>query len=139
MVQRSDPPGGAESYPFDPRVRAEQQRDLDRLRGFADRKLAAYLFDLYLLAANNSGRPPTRTRASATSMVVVGRPPTRTRASATSMVVVRRLATQALAGQLGTEARDLAEALVLDATGRERVDESTLRSFAHAYRELKRG
>jgi hypothetical protein len=122
MVQRSDPPGGAESYPFDPRVRAEQQRDLDRLRGFADRKLAAYLFDLYRLAANNSGRPPTRTRA-----------------SATSMVVVRRLATQALAGQLGTEARDLAEALVLDATGRERVDESTLRSFAHAYRELKRG
>jgi hypothetical protein len=122
MAQPSDLSSGAESYPFDPSVRAERQSDLDRLRGFADRQLAAYLFDLYVLAANNSGRPPTRTRA-----------------SATSMVVVRRLATQALAGQLGTEARDLAEALLLDATGRERVDESTFRSFAHAYRELKRG
>lgn len=122
MAQRSDPSDGPESYPFDPSVRAEHQRDLDRLRGFADRKLAAYLFDLYVLAANNSGRPPTKTRG-----------------NATSLEVVRRLATRALAGQLGTEARDLAEALLLDATGRERVDESTFRLFAHAYRELKRG
>lgn len=122
MAQRSDPHNGAESYPFDPRVSAEQQRDLDRLRGFADRKLAAYLFDLYVFAANNSAKPPTR----------VG-------ARTTSIEVVRRLATQALAGELGTDARDLAEALLLDSTGRERVDESTLRAFGHAYRELKRG
>jgi hypothetical protein len=120
MAQRSDLSDGAESYPFDPNVRAEHQRDLDRLRGFADRKLAAYLFDLYVLAESNSAKPPTTT---------TGR--------AMSMDVVRRLASRALAGQLGTEARDLAEALLLDSTGRERADEPSLRAFAHGYRELK--
>jgi hypothetical protein len=120
MAQPSDPSSGAESYPFDPTVRAEHERDLDRLRGFADRKLAAYLFDLYMSAASNSVKPPTKP------------------ASATPLDVVRRLATRALAGQLGTEARDLAEALLLDATGRERVDDPTFRAFANAYRALKR-
>jgi hypothetical protein len=122
MAQRNDPSGGAESYPFDPSVRAEHQRDLDRLRGFADRKLAAYLFDLYVLAANNSAKPLATSKA-----------------SPTSMEVVRPLAHRALAGQLGAEARDLAEALLLDSSGRERVDGPALRTFAHAYRELKRG
>jgi hypothetical protein len=122
MAQRSEPSSGAESYPFDANVRAEHQRDLDRLRGFADRKLAAYLFDLYALAANNSAKPLATTRACAT--------PTD---------VVRALASRALAGQLGAEARDVAEALLLDSTGRERVDEPTLRAFANAYRELQRG
>jgi hypothetical protein len=123
MAQGSEPPG-AESYPFDPSVRAEHepQRDLDRLRGFADRKLAAYLFDLYVLAANNSARPVTTANA-----------------CAASMEVVRVLATRALASQLSAEARELAEAQLLDPTGRERVDEPTLRAFAHAYRKLKRG
>lgn len=122
MAQRSDPSDGAESYPFDRSVRAEHERDLDRLRGFADRKLAAYLFDLYVLAATNSSKPLTTAKA-----------------SATSMEVVRALARRALTGQLGAEARDLAEALFLDTNGRERVDEPTLRVFARAYRELKRG
>jgi hypothetical protein len=122
MAQRSEPSGGAESYPFDPNVRAEHQRDLDRLRGFADRTLAAYLFELYALAANNSAKPLAPAKA-----------------GASSMDFVRALARRALTGQLGAEARDVAEALLLDATGRERADEPTLRAFAHAYRELKRG
>jgi hypothetical protein len=121
MAQRSDPSEGAESYPFDPRVRPEHQRDLDRLRGFADRQLAAHLFDLYVLAANNSAKPLTS----------VG-------ARATSIEVAARLGTRALAGELGTDARDLAEALLLDSTGRKRVDEPTLRAFVHAYGELRR-
>lgn len=122
MAQPSDLSDGAESYPFDPSVRAERQRDLDRLRGFADRQLAAYLFDLYMLASRNAAKPLTAAKS-----------------SATSMEIVRALATRALAGQLGAEARDVAEALLLDASGRERVDKPTLRAFAHAYRELKRG
>lgn len=120
MAQRSDAPGGAEAYPFDPSVRAEYERDLDRLRGFADRKLAAYLFELYEFAASNSvkGRATAKTTA----------PPVER---------IRLLANRALAGQLGAEARELAEALVLDSAGRERTDESTLRIFAQAYRDLK--
>jgi hypothetical protein len=127
MAQRSEPTDGAESYPFDPSVRAEHERDLDRLRGFADRQLAAHLFDLYVLAANNSAKPLTAAKVGAGSTEVV------------RVLATRALATRALAGQLGSEARDLAEALLLDPTGRERVDDPTLRAFAHAYRELKRG
>ena len=122
MAQRSDASGGAEAYPFDPNVQAEQQHDLDRLRGFADRKLAAYLFDLYLLATSNSAKPHTSAKA-----------------AATPIEVVRELASRALAGQLGPEARELAEALLLDSSGRDRADEPSLRTFAHAFRELKRG
>jgi hypothetical protein len=83
--------------------------------GFADRKLAAYLFDLYSLAVNNSAKPIRRAKA-----------------VAPSMDVARALASRALAGQLGSEAKDLADALLLDSTGRQRVDEQALRTFAHA-------
>jgi hypothetical protein len=68
MAQRSDAPAGAEAYPFDPSVRAEQQCDLERLRGILDRNLAAYLFDLYVLAANNSAKPPCDAKPCATSI-----------------------------------------------------------------------
>lgn len=122
MAQRSEALGGAEAYPFDPKVRAEYERDLDRLRGFADRKLAAYLFELYTLAANNSVKPPRAPRA-----------------ETTPAEVARDIASRALAGQLGADARELAEALLLDPTGRERADEQSVRTFARAYRALKRG
>ena len=122
MAQRSEALGGAEAYPFDPNVRVEYERDLDRLRGFADRKLAAYLFELYALAVNNSANPLAATR-----------PPI------ASFEVVRALAGRALAGQLGAEAQELAEGLLLDPTGRQRADESSLRIFARAYHALKRG
>lgn len=122
MAQRSGPSDDAEAYPFDPNVRAEHQRDLDRLRGFADRKLAAYLFELYQLAATNSATPPRKEKP-----------------ASTSIEVIRELAGRALAGQLGADARELAEAVLLDPAGRERADAEALRTFAHAYRALKRG
>jgi hypothetical protein len=122
MAQRSDALGGAEAYPFDPNVRAEYQRDLDRLRGFADRKLAAYLFELYTLAASNSAKPQRAATA-----------------ETTAVEVARDLARRAFAGQLGPDARELAEALLLDQTGRERADEQSVRTFARAYQALKRG
>lgn len=122
MAQRSDSLGGAEAYPFDPNVRAEHEHDLDRLRGVADRKLAAYLFELYTLAASNSAKPQ---RAAGDQT--------------TPVEAARQLASRAHAGELGAEARELAEALLLDSTGRERADEPSVRIFAHAYRALKRG
>ena len=122
MAQRSDAPAGAEPYPFDPSVRAEQQRDLERLRGIPDRKLAGYLVDLYVLAANNSATVP-RTATP----------------RATPVESARTLARRALAGELGAEARELADVLLLDPTGRERGDETSVRGFVKAFRELKRG
>src|SRR5260221_14418288 len=121
MAQPSDAPAGAEAYPFDPSVRAEQQRDLERLRGIPDRKLAAYLFDLYVLAANNSVTVPRAV------------PP-----QPTPIESARALARRALAGELGADARELAEGLLLDPTGRERDDETNVRGFVKAFRELKR-
>ncbi len=122
MAQPSDAPAGAEAYPFDPSVRAEQQSDLERLRGIPDRKLAEYLFDLYVLAANNSARVPRAAMP-----------------RATPVESARALARRALAGELGAEARELAEALLLDPTGRERSDETSVLGFLSAFRELKRG
>jgi hypothetical protein len=121
MGQPSDAPAGAEAYPFDPSVRAEQQCDLERLRGIADRKLAAYLFDLYVLASNNSDTA-SRTQ-----------PP-----RATPVKSARAMARRALAGELGAEVRELAEVLLLDPTGRQLNDEASVRRFAKALSELKR-
>jgi hypothetical protein len=122
MGQPSDAPAGADAYPFDPSVRAEQQRDLERLRAIPDRKLAGYLFDLYVLAANNSATAP-RTATS----------------QPTPIESARTLARRALAGELGAEARELAEVLLLDTTGRECSDETSVLGFLSAFRELKRG
>jgi hypothetical protein len=113
------PPRGPEDYPFDPTARADQLRGLERLRGVADRKLAADLFTLYLLAERNS-------RAAA-------RPPLQVPADG-----ARRLAARAIAGQLGSDARELADYFLLDDTGSERDDEESLRAFASALRALQR-
>src|SRR4051794_10757882 len=100
MAQPSDAPTGAEAYPFDPSVRAEQQCDLERLRGIPDRKLAGYLFDLYVLAAKNSATPP-RTSTQEPK----------------GAEYLRTLASSALAGELGAEAHELAAFMLLDPTG----------------------
>jgi hypothetical protein len=122
MAQPSDAPAGAEAYPFDPSVRAEQQCDLERLRAIPDRKLAAYLFDLYVLAANNSAAAPRMA----------------TTPRQTPIESARTLARRALAGELGADARELAEVLLLDPTGRERGDDTSVRGFVKAFGELKR-
>ena len=45
---------GPEAYPYDPGLRIESQRGLDRLRCVADRALAANLFVLFEAAERNS-------------------------------------------------------------------------------------
>lgn len=103
------------------RASEPKQRDLERLRGIADRKLAGYLFDLYALAASNSAMAPRAARP-----------------RATPVECARTLARRALAGELGTDARELAEVLLLNQTGRERDDETSIAGFVRAFRELKR-
>jgi len=45
---------GPEAYPYDPSLRMDSQRGLDRLRCVADRALAANLFVLFETAERNS-------------------------------------------------------------------------------------
>ena len=64
--------GGPEDYPFDPTARADQLCGLERLRGIADRKLAADLFTLYLQADRNScaqAASPSQRHASSMQLV----------------------------------------------------------------------
>jgi hypothetical protein len=122
-VARRDASAGPrrpEDYPFNPRARADQLCGLERLRGIADRKLAADLFTLYLLAERNSRARPTS-------------PFLRVPADG-----ARRLAARALAGELGSEARQLAEYFLLDDAGSERSDEESLHAFASGLRTLRR-
>lgn len=113
-------PPGPEDYPFDPSARVEQLRGLERLRGIADRKLAAHLFTLYLLADRNSSEKGAS--RSGPAMSVEGS---------------RRLAARALNGEFGAEGRELAEYFLLDGAGCERVDEESLRAFARALHSLR--
>ena len=45
---------GVEAYPYDPSLRIETQRGLDRLRCFADRALAANLYAVFEVAEHNT-------------------------------------------------------------------------------------
>jgi hypothetical protein len=112
---------GADAYPFDAGVRIEEQRDLDLLRCIKDRTLAAYLYELYALADRNSTAQPTPQRA-----------------APLSVFAIRALADRALAGEFGCDARELAEYLLLDETGRPRTDARSLRAFAQAFAKLRR-
>ncbi len=115
-------PAGPEDYPFDPTARVEQLGGLERLRGIADRKLAAHLFTLYVLADRNSSEKGTQRTA-----------------PATSVESLRRLAARALGGELGADGRELAEYFLLDDAGCERVDEDSLRAFAGTMHRLRHG
>lgn len=112
---------GADAYPFDPGARMEEQRDLDLLRCIKDRKLAAYLYELYALAERNS----------TTAQPAPGRP------APLRAFAIRAMGARALAGEFGCDARELAEYLLLDETGRPRMDERSLRAFAHAFAKLR--
>lgn len=111
---------GVEAYAYDPEARQEGLNDLDRLRAIADRKLAAYLFDLYAVAARNSE-------------------PARPAARIPSTRAARSLATRAMTGEFGVDARELAQALLVDPAGRQIHDEEALLAFERAFRELRRG
>jgi hypothetical protein len=64
--------------------------------------------------------------------------PTPQREAPLSVCTIRGIADRALGGEFGCDARELAEYLLLDETGRPRVDARSLREFAHAFRKLRR-
>ena len=118
-----DPAGrrsGADAYPYDPNACSESLKDLDRLRGISDRKLAEYLHELYSLAERNSHATP-KELSSATANVEG----------------LRQMADRALIGELGSEARELAEYLLVDDAGRRRADAHSLGRFATGLRKLR--
>jgi hypothetical protein len=119
----ADAVAGAEGYPFDPALRAEEQRGLDRLRCIKDRQLASYLYQLHAVAERNSKSAR----------------PTLERSAPLSVFAIRATAERALAGEFGCEARELAEYLLLDETGRPRMEARSLREFAQAFAKLRRG
>ena len=53
---------GVEAYPYDPLLRPETQRGLDRLRCVSDRALAAMLYELFVVAERNCERAPRSAR-----------------------------------------------------------------------------
>lgn len=112
----------AADYPYDEGACAEQLDGLDRLRTLPDRRLAEYLYVLYVQAVRNSG----------------GDVDTRVRRPA-RLDALRRTALRALAGELGTDARELAVYVLLDDAGREHLNYEQLRIFADRLRELQSG
>jgi hypothetical protein len=50
---------------------------------------------------------------------------------------IARVGAQALAGEFGPDARELAEHLLLDHSGRQREDQVALRAFAIGLRKLR--
>jgi len=118
MARRS---GSAADFPYDEHLHAESLRGLDRLRAIPDRQLAEYLYRLHALAERNETQQPKNLAR-----------------AAPGLEELRRAATRALVGELGLEARELANCLLLDESGRERLDRASLEAFGGALRELRR-
>ena len=95
---------GPEAYPYDPSLRMESQRGLDRLRCVADRALAANLFVLFEAAERNTAA------ANAVDRALEAR-------RAAELDALRLLAGRALQGDLGPKPKELAESLLLDERG----------------------
>jgi hypothetical protein len=107
----------AEAY----RLLSGNLRGLDRIRAIPGRKLAEYLYQLHRLAERNeTQRSEELARAS------------------TELGDLRRIASRALVGELGPDVRELATYLLLDESGRERLDATSLRTFGGALRKLRR-
>ena|SRR6478752_134197 len=121
----SDNALGAESYPYDPALRLESQRGLDRLRCVADRALAADFFAIFQAAERNSEAAIVATREQAH----------RDEAERNQL---RVLADRALAGEFGLDEKKLATHVLLDERGRCGTDLRALREFKRALIQLKR-
>ena len=115
---------GVEAYPYDPTLRLEAQRGLDRLRCFPDRALAADFFAVFEAAERNS------------EMAVIAEQERAQRREA-EFRSLRTLAARAFGGELGLEPQELAAHLLLDERGSRSTDEHSLRNFALALRELR--
>src|SRR4051794_8501203 len=92
---------GAKCYPYDPTLRLESQRGLDRLRCVADRALAADFFAIFHAAERNTE-----------AAIVAAREQTeRDEAERTRLAA---LADRALAGEFGLDEKKLAAHVLLD-------------------------
>jgi len=117
---------GVERYPFDPLLSPESVDGLDRLRCISDRRYAATLYEIYMLAERNEARIE-RERQSA---VQAGEKRKLIREH------LQELARRALAGTLGPEAQELAICIVADSAGNPRGDDQALAEFGRVLAEL---
>src|SRR6478735_1795925 len=116
---------GPEEYPYDPSLRMESQRGVDRLRCIADRALAANLFVLFEAAERNSAA------ATAADRELEAR-------RATELEALRHLATRAFQGEIGPKSKELADSLLLDERGERVADERSLLDFGFGLRQLRK-
>ena len=116
---------GPEAYPYDPALRMESQRGLDRLRCVADRGLAANLFVLFEAAERNSAAATAADRELEARRIA-------------ELEALQTLAARALEGELGAKPKELADSLLLDERGERVSGERTLREFGFALRQLRR-
>lgn len=121
----SDSALGAAAYPYDPTLRLESQRGLDRLRCVPDRALAADFFAIFQAAERNTEAARLAEREQAQ----------RDEAEHTRLCT---LATRALAGEFGADEKELATHLLLDERGRCATDVHSLREFRRSLVQLKR-
>ncbi|HEX3854403.1 MAG TPA: hypothetical protein VHW01_25750 [Polyangiaceae bacterium] len=116
---------GPEAYPYDPSLRMDAQRGLDRLRCVADRALAANLFVLFEAAERNSAAATAADREVETRRMA-------------ELKASQALAARALEGELGPKPKELADSPLVDERGARVTDERSLREFAFALRQLCR-
>jgi hypothetical protein len=127
LSERAVPmPADAEAYPYDPALAMESQVGLDRLRCFSDRRLAAALYEIYMMVERNSSEPLRLAARAIDERHLEGAEQDR----------LRRLSERALAGEFGSEAYDLAERVLVD-QGDVRMDLRSLRDFDRALRRLR--
>ena len=117
---------GVERYPFDPLLRPESLDGLDRLRCISDRRYAATLYEIYMLAERNE--TDTQREHQLLARAAEKRERVRER--------LRELARRALAGALGAEAQELARCVVADSAGDVRNDDRALAEFGRVLAEL---
>ena len=118
--------GGVERYPFDPFLSPESVDGLDRLRCVADRRYAATLYEIYMLAERNEAETKRDQELSARTEEKRNRARDR----------LRDLARRALAGTLGSDAQELARCVVADSAGGVRSDDRALAEFGRVLAEL---
>jgi len=116
---------GAEAYPYDPTLRLESQRGLDRLRCFPDRALAAEFYAIFQAAERNTEAAIVAQREQA-------------RRDAAQLDALYTLAARTLAGEFGAEPKELASRLLLNEKGECARDLRVLREFKRALVQLKR-
>ena len=117
---------GVEQYPFDPLLQPESVNGLDRLRCISDRRYAATLYEIYVLAERNEAEVQREQQQRA--LAEEKREHVRER--------LRELAVRAAAGTLGAEAQELARHVVVDSGGNVCKDDTALVKFGRALAEL---